>query len=129
MAGTLKLASLINPNPCNDATESRNWQALSQILQYLDQIINITINESNELVFNLVNLYDVTILNDLTVNNNVVVNNNLTVENNVYVTNDITSTTVNVTNMSVTNIEVYNLTAIYYITGRSEEHTSELQSH
>jgi hypothetical protein len=113
---TIKLADLIVANPCNQAMEDRNWDGIRQVLQYLDQIINIE-NINNQIQFNLVNIYNITVNNDIYVTNNVVVENNVTVENNVYVTNDITSTTVNVTNMSVTNIEVYNLTAIYYITG------------
>lgn len=111
----IKLSDLIVPNPCNEAMEDRNWDGLRQVLNYLDQILQIQV-VNNQIVFNLVNIYNITVNNDVYVTNNVVVENNLTVENNVYVTNDITSTTINVTNMSVTNIEVYNLTAVYYIT-------------
>lgn len=118
-----KLANMIVPNPCNQAMQDRNWDALRTILSYLDQILNIEI-VNNELVFNLVNIteitvYDVTINNNLTVVNNVTINQNLTVEENVYVennlsvTNDISVTNVYVTNVDVTNINTYEITMTY----------------
>lgn len=110
----IKLSDFIVPNPCNKAMEDRNWDGLRQILNYLDQILQIQI-VNNELQFNIVNVYDVTINNNLTVENNVLIENNLTVYNNVYVTNNISVTNINVTTIDVTTIEVYNLTAIYYL--------------
>jgi len=118
-----KFANMIVPNPCNKAMEDRNWDALRTILNYLDQILNITI-VNNELVFNLVNIteitvYDVTINNNLTVVNNVTINQNLTVENNtfieqnLFVTNDISVTNVYVTTVDVTNVNTYQITMTY----------------
>ena len=111
----IKLSDFIVPNPCNKAMEDRNWDGVRQILNYLDQILQIQI-VNNQIQFNIVNVYDVTVLNDITVENNIYVTNNVTVENNVYVTNDISVTNIDVTYIDVTNIEVYNLTAIYYLT-------------
>lgn len=124
-----KFANMIVPNPCNKAMEDRNWDALRTIMEYLDQIFNIEI-VNNELVFNLVNIteitvYDVTVTNNVTINNNLTVVNNVTieqsltvvenvfVENNLTVTNDISVTNVYVTTVESTTINTYQVTMTY----------------
>lgn len=87
----LNLASLINPHPCNPAQEDRNWAALNQIMQILNEIIEINIDETtNEYTYNLININEITAVQiDVT---------------NIDVTEEINATTINVTYVYATEV-------------------------
>lgn len=128
--GVIKLGQKITPHPCNSEMEARNWAAVKQAFDYLDQIINIEII-NNVIVYDLTNitnievtnievtnvqvLNDIEVTNNLIVNNDVLIVNNLTVQNNVWILQVLNVTNIQVIDISVTNISVYNVTANYYM--------------
>ena len=58
-----KLSSMINPNACSPAQIQRNMQNLFQIMQLIDNVLEISVDETtNEITYNLVNLTTVTMV-------------------------------------------------------------------
>ena len=109
--GTVSLAGMVIPHPCNKSQEDRNWAALNNILQILDQIIVINIDEiTNVVTYNIQNITNLEVTNiDVT---NIDVTNNLTVTN-IYVTNIAEFVTIDVTTIDVTTINVETINATY----------------
>ena len=102
---------MITPHPCNKSQEDRNWAALNNLLQILDQIIVINIDEiTNVVTYNIQNITNLTVTNiDVT---NIDVTNNLTTYN-IDVTNTATFVTIDVTTIDVTTINVTTVNATY----------------
>lgn len=93
-----KLSSMINPNACSPAQIQRNMQNLFQIMQLIDNVLEISVDETtNEITYNLVNLTTVTM-----------VTLNVT---NVTVSNTLTSTTINVTTINSQTINTAYITS------------------
>lgn len=122
--GVIKLGQKITPHPCNQEMEARNWAAVKQAFEYLDQIIHIEYIDNN-IVYNLENITNLNVTN-VVVENNLVVENDISVENNVYISsgslivNEINAVSITVIDVTATNITVYSFNASYYLNSSGE---------
>lgn len=95
---TMKMSSLVTPNPCNPAMEQRNWDGLRTILQKLDEIIVINVDDvTNEITYDLNNINDITMEGDLNVGGDTTIEHNLNVTQDVTIGGDmeVTNVTIN----------------------------------